>query len=82
MDQSKNENLVSSIIDIVKEATRNNQIDENTSRENLPAWDSLAYMSIIAEVEVNYDIEITEENISSFDSIKSIVEIIKDNNKD
>ena len=31
-------------------------------------------MSIIAEVEVNYDIEITEENISSFDSIKSIVE--------
>ncbi len=82
MDQSKNENLVSNIIDIVKEATRNNQIDENTSRENLPAWDSLAYMSIIAEVEVNYDIEITEENISSFDSIKSIVEIIKDNNKE
>ena len=32
MDQSKNENLVSNIIDIVKEATRNNQIDENTSR--------------------------------------------------
>tara|TARA_B100000401_G_C52683201_1_gene660756 strand:+ start:557 stop:805 length:249 start_codon:yes stop_codon:yes gene_type:complete len=82
MDQSKNENLVSSIIDIVKEATRNNQINENTSRDNLPAWDSLAYMSIIAEVEVNYDIEITEENISSFDSIKSIVEIIKDNNKE
>ena len=82
MDQSKNENLVSNIIDIVKEATRNNKIDENTSRDNLPAWDSLAYMSIIAEVEVNYDIEITEENISSFDSIKSIVEIIKDNNKE
>ena len=62
MDQSKNKSD-SNIIDIVKEATRNNQIDENTSREP-SAWDSLAYMSIIAEVEVNYDIEITEENIS------------------
>ena len=73
------QSLTQEIIRIVIEATRAKSVDENTTRETLSEWDSLAYMSILSEIEVEYDIEITEDNINNFDSIESIVNIIKGN---
>jgi len=69
--------LKDKIIKIVKEITRCNEVDENTSVENLPQWDSLAYISILGEIEMKFEIEIDENNINDFNSINSILEIIK-----
>lgn len=80
MIHKNEEELTRSIVEIVKEVTRSNKVSKDSSTETLSEWDSLAYMSILSEIEVDYDIEITEDNIGSFDSISSIVEIIQKNN--
>tara|TARA_Y100001970_G_C14256833_1_gene876169 strand:+ start:5229 stop:5480 length:252 start_codon:yes stop_codon:yes gene_type:complete len=80
MNYKSEEELTESIIEIVKEATRCNDVSSDSSTETLSEWDSLAYMSILSEIEVDYDVEITEDNIASFDSISSIVGIIQKNN--
>ena len=77
MNHKNEEELTQSIIDIVQEATRSNKVNKNSSTENLSEWDSLAYMSIISEIEIEYEVEITEDNIEDFDSVSSIVKIIQ-----
>ena len=77
MNHKNEEELTQSIIDIVQEATRSNIVNKNSSTENLSEWDSLAYMSIISEIEIEYEVEITEDNIEDFDSVSSIVKIIQ-----
>ena len=77
MNHKNEEELTQSIIDIVQEATRSNKVNKNSSTENLSEWDSLAYMSIISEIEIEYEVEITEDNIEGFDSVSSIVKIIQ-----
>lgn len=71
------EKLTQSIIDIVKAVTRCNEVNSSSSTENLSQWDSMAYMAIISEVELNYGVEITQNNIQKFDSIQSIVRLIQ-----
>jgi len=73
--------LTQEIIDIVKTVTRSDLVDGDSSIENLSNWDSLAYMSIISEIEINYEVEVNEKNINSFNSIKSIVDIVLNKNK-
>lgn len=73
--------LTQKIIEIVKNMTRCDDVNKNSSMENLPEWDSLAYMSILTEVEIIFDIEITEDNINGFNSIESIFFIIQKNNR-
>ncbi len=79
MNHKNKEELTISIIEIVKEATRSNNVSKDSSTETLSEWDSLAYMSILTEIELTYDVEITEENINNFDSVNSIVSIIQNN---
>ena len=69
--------LTSSLIEIVKKATKSNEINIESSMFNTENWDSLAYMSIVSELELNYGIEITQENIQSFDSVKSILSLLE-----
>ena len=80
MIHNNEEELTRSVVEIVRVVTRSNEVNEDSSTETLSEWDSLAYMSILSEIEVDYDVEITEDNIGSFDSISSIVQIIQKNN--
>lgn len=73
--------LAEEIIKIIKNITRSDNVDVQSSNQNLDQWDSLAYMSIISEIEINYDIEVTEENINNFGSVKSIIDIILNDNQ-
>jgi acyl carrier protein len=67
--------LTHDLVEIVKKLTRSSQVDSNSS-ENLPQWDSLSYMAIISEIEVIYEVSVTQDNIEKFDSIKSIAKLI------
>jgi len=73
---SDKEKLTQNIIDIVKNITKCNNIDLSSNRDNIPQWDSMAYMTIISEVEFNYKVSITQDNIEQFYSIESIVNLI------
>ena len=70
------EKLIRSVIEIVKTVTRCADVNSASSTENLQQWDSLAYMTILSEIELSYGVEITEDNIEQFNSIKSIVGLI------
>ena len=70
------EKIVQELVEIVQKLTRNNNVNTDSSTGNLPQWDSLAYMSIISEVEVVYGVSVTQDNIEKFDSIKSIAKLI------
>ncbi len=70
------EDLTNNVIDIVKKITKCNNIDKYSSQENINQWDSLAYMSIISDIELKYKIIITQDNLIQFNSIQSIVNLI------
>ena len=57
---------------IVREVL-NEDVDLNSSMDNIPAWDSLAYMAILSCIEDEFDIEINGNNINNFNSIKNII---------
>ena len=65
------------VIEIVKKATKSNEINTKSSMLNTENWDSLAYMTIVSELELNYAIEVTQENIQSFDSVESILSLLE-----
>ena len=73
----ENDEILENVIAIVKQATRSEDVDKSSSIENFPKWDSLAYMSVVGEVEIKFGIEITELNINDFNSIEAIVDIVK-----
>ena len=73
---SNKENLTNEIMVIVKNLTKSNNIDKTSTQDAIAQWDSLAYMSIISEIELKYAISITQENFMKFSSIQSIVNLI------
>jgi acyl carrier protein len=54
-----------------------NDINEDTSPENTPQWDSLAAMGLVALLEETFDIELTTEEIMSMRSVKLAREALK-----
>lgn len=54
------------------------QINENTSPETIESWDSLKQMNLIVAFEEEFDIELTDEDISEMLNYKLIVEVIKE----
>ena len=60
-------------ITLVSTALNVNSINLQSSQENTSEWDSLAYLSVISAMEEEFEIEITENNINNFDSVKNIL---------
>lgn len=72
-----NQEIALNVIEIVKKATKSNEINIKSSMLNTENWDSLAYMTIVSELELNYAIEVTQENIQNFDSVESILSLLE-----
>tara|TARA_B100001057_G_scaffold446114_1_gene484378 strand:+ start:10751 stop:10981 length:231 start_codon:yes stop_codon:yes gene_type:complete len=73
----ENNLIVRKLIKNIKSITNNKNINLESTTENTIGWDSLAYMSIVSMVEKEFRIEISFKNIKNFDSVKSIINIIK-----
>ena len=71
-----NEQLTLRVIQIVKETTQAKDVDEFSNVDNLPNWDSLAYMTVVAAVEDEFKIQVNQENITEFDSVEKIVRML------
>ena len=61
------------VISIVSKILNVKNIDLQSSQENTPEWDSLAYLSVLSAVEEEFVIEISQENINSFSSVQKIL---------
>lgn len=64
-------NIMSAVFEIPIE-----EINEDTSPDNVGSWDSLKHMNLVVALEEEYDIEFIEEEIvemMNFSQIKSIV---------
>lgn len=53
-------------------------ITDNTSPETIESWDSLKQMNLIVAFEEEFDIELSDEEISEMLNYKLIVEVIKE----
>jgi len=51
-------------------------INDRTSPENLPQWDSAAMLNIIVGVEQAYQIRLAQEDLLRFDSVAGIREVL------
>ena len=61
------------VIAIVSNTINIKNIDIQSSQENTSEWDSLAYLSVVCAIEEEFAIEISQENINNFTSVKNIL---------
>jgi acyl carrier protein len=52
-------------------------INENTSKENLPEWDSINHLNLVVELEDRFNIHFSPDEIESMKSIVTLQEIIQ-----
>lgn len=71
--------VLSNVIKIAAESlgVRESDINENTLMEEMEEWDSLTHMELIANLESEYNIEFTVDEIMEMVSIKKIVQQIE-----
>ena len=53
------------------------QVTEDLSQSDVPGWDSLAMMNLIAELEVEFDVSFEVAEIIQFKTVKLIMEVMK-----
>ena len=61
------------VITVVLNTLNVKNIDLQSSQENTSEWDSLAYLSVVCAIEEEFAIEISQENINNFGSVKNIL---------
>lgn len=64
------------VIEILKEVLENDNIDNTCSQENCEAWDSLRHLSIIVELESEFDVSFEPEEISQMKSYNEIINVM------
>ena len=72
----KNEQLISSQVRSIVADALNLEFDEislKSSKEEFPEWDSMTYLTIVSNIEDEFDISISGENIDKFGSISQII---------
>lgn len=52
-------------------------IKENTSANDIPAWDSLMHMIVISEIEEEFDLNFSFNEVSEFKTIADIIACIQ-----
>ena len=70
-------NLKTTLI-VLKNILNNKKINEDSSNDNTPQWDSLSYINIIVKVEKEFSVKINQKNFHKFNSFKNILRIIND----
>lgn len=52
------------------------RISDEAKMSNVPGWDSLSHMNLILEVEREYGIQLSGDDIAEMQSVPKIVEIL------
>jgi len=67
------------LIDIFAEILEidSEEINDETSPENTPQWDSLAAMHLVSAIEENFEVELSTSEIMKMRSVGIIREVLK-----
>ena len=71
------EKLLDRIKKSLSEILGSDDIPDDASQNDFTEWDSLAYLSVVAQLESEFVIEISENNINNFGSIPDIIKEIE-----
>jgi len=52
-------------------------LSPDTLRDDIPAWDSLGILTLIAGLDEDFDIQLTEDEIQEMRSVKDILELFQ-----
>ena len=58
-----------------------NQINNQSSNENIKEWDSLKHLSLVLAIEEEFNIRFSNDETLQLTSFKKIAEILKNNHK-
>lgn len=64
------------IIEILKDVFETENVDENSSQENIESWDSMHQLSLAFELESGFNISFEPEEIAKMKSVDDIVNIL------
>ena len=67
------------IAELFEEAVEN--ISPETPRDEIPAWDSLGILTLIARLDEDFEILLEEEEVQELRSIGDILDALKRHNK-
>lgn len=56
-------------------------VTPGTPRENIPGWDSLGVLTLMAEMDETFDILLEEEDLDALKTVNDIIELLKKNGK-
>jgi acyl carrier protein len=56
-------------------------IRPDTKREDIPAWDSLGVLTLMAALDEEFDILLTEEEMVTMQSVQDILNVLNKNGK-
>lgn len=75
----KTQEALSWISDVFEEAP--GRIAAATLRKEIPGWDSLGTLSLIAALDERFDIQLSEQDIESLQSVNDVFDILRRNGK-
>ena len=73
----KNDEINEKVKSLISKILNLEKLSDDASQQNTDQWDSLAYLSIVAKIESEFNIKVSAKNIENFGSVKKIVREIK-----
>lgn len=73
----KTEEAVTWIAEVFEESA--GRISAQTLRKEIPGWDSLGTLSLIAGLDEKFDIQLSEKEIGSLERVNDIVDLLRRN---
>lgn len=70
-------NLEERILEIMREVFDTSDVNDQTSQRNCENWDSLRHLSLAAELEEAFDIELEPEEIGQMTDFSRVVETVR-----
>lgn len=73
----KTQEAVAWIAEVFEEVA--GRIDVGTLRDEIPGWDSLGTLSLIAGLDEKFDIQLSEKEIGNLTRVSDIIDILRRN---
>ena len=73
----KNDEINKKVKSLISKILNLEKLSDDASQQNTDQWDSLAYLSIVAKIESEFNVKVSAKNFENFGSVKKIVREIK-----
>ena len=70
-------NLEEKVLDIMREVFELDEVAPDASQKNCPRWDSLHHLTLAAELEEAFDVELEPEEIAEMTDVDRVVAMLK-----